>query len=144
MKLVIVSDIHGYQEKLKKVIELETNYDCIISCGDNQIDTSSFEEVIFVKGNCDFNSYLDDEIILNLNGVKFLILHGHNEKVKYGYQKLIDYATGKKVNVVLFGHTHVKALFTKNDILFINPGSLGYNNSYTIYEDGKVTFKKVG
>ncbi len=146
MKLLITSDVHGDQEMLVEVIKRHQGIDYHLNAGDMCMDMNRLERyhIVSVKGNNDFGSDLPYFRLLELNGLKVLLTHGHLEHVKFGMERLKLKAKMMKAEVCIFGHTHQRYMMVDDGILFINPGSLGdYHRSYAIYEDGQVTFLEV-
>lgn len=142
MKILITADMHGNLELLDKIKE---SYDIHIDAGDTLIPEHvlDIKRIISVKGNSDYYSNLPMERLLTYDDKTFLVLHGHNFDVKYGLERLINYAKLKKVDYCIYGHTHIQSIFTKDDITFINPGSIiNKPLEYAIYEDGEITLKK--
>ena len=64
-----------------------------------------------------------DSLILEVNGHKLLLVHGHQQGVDYGYNKLGLDAKLKGASVALHGHTHIPVFEQRGDFTFINPGS---------------------
>ena len=52
-----------------------------------------------------------------------MLTHGHSERVKNGLIPLLVEAQVKKVQVVLFGHTHVPLIVEDSGVLLVNPGT---------------------
>ena len=143
MKLLITSDVHGSKERLEEVIRKHKNIDYHLNAGDICLDPIVYEKyhIILVKGNNDFFSSEPLFRILDLNGVKIYLTHGHKEHVKYGLEKLLLNAQIHEANLVIFGHTHQKYLKIDPQITILNPGALGdYHKSYAIYDEGQITF----
>jgi uncharacterized protein len=90
-----------------------------------------------VRGNCDLpdvRRVLPPKSVLELNGLKLGLMHGqggHDETLR-----LIKAEYQGKVDIALFGHTHIPFHHRDNGTLFFNPGSLTNNrdgkNSYGI------------
>ena len=93
-----------------------------------------------VKGNCDFGSSLPVVEEFCVDGVRFMATHGHIYNVKYGLFDIDRAAREKKVDVVLYGHTHVAMDVVRDGIRFFNPGSLGFGGTFGVIEvkDGQV------
>lgn len=143
MKILITSDIHGNTDALNKIKE---TYDIHLDAGDSVIPEHilSIQNIISVRGNCDYYSTLPKERVLTYDDAVFLIIHGHQLDVKYGLKRLIDYAKQKKVTHVIYGHTHIQHIKTIDGITLINPGAvMNKPIEYAIYEDGKVELRKV-
>ena len=144
MKLLITSDVHGHFDLLKEVIQKHKDVNYHLNAGDMCLDDkiSVQYHIITVKGNNDFRSNHPYDRILNLEDKIIFLTHGHHEHVKFGMERLKLKAKLLKANICVFGHTHDRYLFVEEGILFINPGALGDQKSYAIYENGQVTFMK--
>ena len=157
MKVLVKSDIHGASEKLKIVLDFATNenIDKIIVLGDifnnyyeltvasKEISTLFWQhanKLIMVRGNCD-STYdqtllpvgLLDHYETVINGIRCYFHHGH----------LI---TNYSISIKLYanGHTHVDKLEKINDVIFLNPGSIGRprdysNGSFAIISENAIT-----
>ncbi len=146
MKLLLTSDVHGNYKNLEEVIKKHPDIAYHLDAGDMCLDHHilSKYQIRTVKGNCDFGSSAPKQIIIELDGLKVLIIHGHYQHVKFGLARLKLKAKLEGVNLCLFGHTHQRSLSVDNSIMFVNPGSLGdYHQSYAIYDNGQVTFYKL-
>ncbi|MDI6619611.1 MAG: metallophosphoesterase [Clostridiales bacterium] len=129
MRIGVFSDTHGDTYALKKAIEKTGEADLLIHLGDYCRDAESVSkelkrEIICVKGNCDFNPYVKTDKIITVEGKRILLTHGHKYSVKYDYTDICFKAIEEKVDAVFFGHTHFAEAFEKDNILFLNPGSL--------------------
>ncbi len=131
MKILVLSDTHMILKNLDTVLDYENgNFDKIIHLGDCVSDVNHIKnlcpdkEIFSVCGNCDFTSSEKEYDILDINGVKIYICHGHKHDVKFDYLDIIEFSKSLNVNICLFGHTHYPELFYKEGILFLNPGSL--------------------
>ena len=78
-----------------------------------------------MSGNCDFDMLSESEKIIEVEGKKILLCHGHTYNVKAGYLNLEMAARQKGVDVALFGHTHKVFYDNHNGIVMMNPGSIG-------------------
>lgn len=128
MKIGVLSDTH----KITKYIDMAIGYlkdcDLIIHAGDNfsdskYIHTMTKVGVIGVKGNCDFED-IEEEILFEVEGCNIFVCHGHNYNVKYGLSRLESEAKYLGADIVIFGHTHIPLNITRDNILFLNPGSV--------------------
>lgn len=143
MKLLITSDVHGRLDDLKCVVEKHKDCDLHLNAGDMSLDPRYYEflNIITVKGNNDFGVDLPLERIIEKDGCKILLIHGHKESVKFGLTRLKLKAKILGANIVIFGHTHQKYMEMDQGILFINPGALSDGHrTYAIYENQTVTF----
>ena len=165
MKYLVASDIHGslfYTKKLVEIIKLE-KIDKLILLGDlyyhgprnplsfeyNPKEVSnilnSYKDIIHVvKGNCDAEV---DEMIsefkfykiikMNICGKRMAFTHGHI----YNIDKPLD-----DIDILIYGHFHTGYIKEKDNIIYINSGSLSLpkndtKNSYLITEDNTIYLK---
>lgn len=129
MLIAVVSDTHRYETYIKKVQECIKNADILIHLGDNIDDaeeiTKKFKgKVYIVRGNCDFSSKYPREDIIEVEGKKIFITHGHLYSVKTTLTNI--FYKGKEVmaDVVLFGHTHESLVVEEEGMIIMNPGSV--------------------
>ena len=106
MIIGVISDTHRYVWAIEKTLEKMKDVDMIIHLGDNVQDVKEIEKyfkgrIIYVKGNCDFYSEVPNDIIETIEGMKFLITHGHRYEVKYNIDKLKERAEEVGADVVL-------------------------------------------
>ena len=130
MRIGVLSDTHGRQLSLKRALKSMGDIDLLFHLGDYTRDAMYIQNtkkipVIYVRGNCDYSCNSPYYEVYNIGSKKIFVTHGHLYNVKYGYEGIIMKGRDMKVNVVLFGHTHVPTIFEKYGILFINPGSAG-------------------
>lgn len=129
LRFLVFSDTHGLREPMRELYKLYPN-DGIIHLGDYiadarwLMDYTGGHPVYQVKGNCDYAAAGPEEQLLELGGVKFLLMHGHRYQVKSGYGGALAEAKRQGAQVLLFGHTHIPFLEERDGILMMNPGSL--------------------
>lgn len=148
MHALIISDSHGRANDVMKAVEL-TKPDAVFHLGDGRNDCRGFGllysdiELFCVSGNCDFSGHLEASRIVNIEGVRIFMTHGHPFKVKLGLQPLVNYAKKYKADVVLYGHTHVRDHDIHDGMIVINPGSLGYSGTYGVLTivNGEVSYE---
>ncbi len=131
---IVFSDVHGDYASFEKLLTFASKNDGLFFAGDGNIFFSTIEKkenYHVVKGNCD--QFGIDEKIIDIDGVKILLVHGHNQGVKSGYLTLQLYAKEKACNVVIFGHTHIPFISQEEGILMINPGSCSYYSETKTY-----------
>lgn len=129
MRILIVSDTHGKHENLEKVLYGEGPFDLMIHLGDAEISPEELEElakcpVEVVAGNMDWHSPLPLEKIIEVEGDRILICHGHRSHVNESLMWLEYRARELEVDMVMYGHTHVPYLDICEDLTILNPGSL--------------------
>jgi putative phosphoesterase len=131
VKILVVSDTHGaIIESVVNPLKAEENVDVLIHCGDKYRDAEKLSQMLRIKrmfrvpGNCDFDFGNKEKILLlDIEGKHLMITHGHIHHVKDGLERLKQYAAEKKVDAVLFGHTHIAHDEVDRGILYFNPGS---------------------
>ena len=126
LKILVVSDSHGREERVNKLLSSE-DFDYFFFLGDGLKDLGTMIEhphTVAVRGNCDFFSRHDDTAVIEMAGVKFLLTHGDRFHVKSTLIPLIDEAKYRGVDVVFYGHTHRFNDETIDDIRYINCPSL--------------------
>lgn len=131
MKVLVVSDTHGKDENLEKVLEKVRPIDALIHCGDvegreDYIAALAECPVYMVAGNNDFFTDLEREIEVDMGGHRLMITHGHYYGVNMDLSMLMDEARSRKKDIVFFGHTHKPALVRHGAVTAVNPGSLSY------------------
>lgn len=131
MKVLIVSDTHGYNANMVKAIEKEKPFDLLVHCGDVSMTAEELSDyvdcpVYVIAGNNDFFYNLKSQEIFRLYDHTVLLIHGHRQDVHYGVDRLLYKALESDTDIVMFGHTHVPYIDEADGVTFINPGSLTY------------------
>lgn len=131
MKVLIVSDTHGSNNRYLELLERWKNLNLIIHCGDVEgseylISKATDCKTVIVQGNNDYFSDLPREIVIEIGKYKAMVTHGHPYYVNRGHDFLIREARKRKVDMVIYGHTHRPVIEKINGILILNPGSLAY------------------
>lgn len=136
MKLLVLSDSHRYLDNARNVIKkIGTKMHCVIHLGDHEDDAKELElefpklAFYYIKGNNDFGGSAPFEQMLNFEGKKFLLTHGHRQQVHWGYTNIYYWAKEKGADAVFFGHTHMPCNERAEDILLFNPGSISLPRS---------------
>jgi len=130
VRVCLVSDTHRFRHELFIAVKAVQPVAAVLHAGDEATDAAWLAEriqcpVYGVSGNWDTPTELyPGERVLELSGVPIYLTHGHQLHVKDGLEALADRARALGVNVVIFGHTHAAMAVQRDDIVFINPGSL--------------------
>lgn len=131
MKILIISDSHGFTSRLEKILLLEHSADVILHLGDGGKNLDEFNDLVsskpvyIVKGNCDYSVYdYPDRIISSVGNIRFYACHGHLLSVKESLLSLVYAARENKCKIAFFGHTHVPYYDMHEDISLFNPGSV--------------------
>ena len=144
MRAVVISDSHGNVGACEKAIEAIGDIDMIIHLGDIARDVDYIEavydtvKVCSVIGNNDFLRRGNSEAVIDFDGHKIFICHGHTQSVSSGTQRLEDETRRRGCEAALFGHTHVPVLKNSDGIMVLNPGSVsrprGCRPSFAVLE----------
>ncbi len=131
MKILIVSDTHGYNETMYSVIRKESPFDMLIHCGDIEREYDRLRAKVdctlhVVAGNNDYDPDLDRIKIIDIGNYRAVITHGHRYHLYSGYDPLFYLAAENHADYVIFGHTHVPVIHEEGPVTLINPGSLAY------------------
>lgn len=145
MRAIVLSDSHNNVSACEAAISASGKLDLIIHLGDIARDTDYLEalyyptKVLSVLGNNDFLRQGDYERVIDFDGHKIFICHGHTLGVRTGTDRLEAMARQKGCEAALFGHTHQSCLKKRDDgFLILNPGSVsqprGGKPSFAILE----------
>jgi len=120
-----------------RVIPRLRGLDALVHLGDGADDARLIAEaanlpLFQVAGNGDFTQ-LPGERIEVFSGVRTLLTHGHNYRVKHSLLRLALRAREAEAALVLYGHTHIAAVDMAQGAVIINPGAL-MNGRYAVIE----------
>lgn len=144
-KLLVMSDNHGVLENVERILEENKgNYDLSIHLGDCQFQERYMRMTFdyYVAGNHD--DFRDKELIVDIEGVRVAMLHGHT--LGYGLfgnkNNFVSFGKAVGAQLVLHGHTHIADEITEDGVTVVCPGSTdssrkGYNSYAIITIDGK-------
>ncbi|HWT75255.1 MAG TPA: metallophosphoesterase [Mobilitalea sp.] len=129
MKVLIISDTHGRNLDVLRVVEKVSPIDLLIHLGDFEGGEEYIKSIVpchteMVSGNNDFFSRLPKEKIIKIGKYTVMLTHGHRYGVNYSTYDLREAASRHQANIVMFGHTHVPMIDMNDDVWAINPGSL--------------------
>ena len=137
MRIIVISDSHGFEEGIRQVLNRRRGADLLIFLGDGYRDLEAirYETNIPVKavaGNGDFfcNAPLTEQMVLE--GKRFFCTHGHMYHVKFGTENLIKAAKEQNTDILLYGHTHIVQNTYEDGMYILNPGSLKQGSFATI------------
>lgn len=131
MRILVISDSHGKNDDVKRVIEQVGKIDMLIHLGDVERNAGYVQELAkcethIVLGNNDFFMDLPQQKSLEIAGKRVFITHGHRFYVNYGVDKLREYALENEYDIVMFGHTHRPYLEIGDKVTILNPGSISF------------------
>lgn len=161
MKIGVISDTHGSYQQTKKALDALGACDYILHLGDvlyhgprNPV-YPSYEpaklaeylidkSITYIRGNCDAD--VDEMVTQQDISHKERLLHWGDQVIYavHGYEESLDDRIEKAktlgANVLMFGHSHIKSIETRDGLTIINPGSTTLPKdgscSYAVYEDG--------
>ena len=137
MKILVLSDSHYNTYNMENVISsLYDEIDMVLFLGDCCEDIIKMEELYpdieyhYVVGNCDMRILNPTELLIEVEGKRIFLTHGHYYGVKYNSGEIKFIAEENNVDICLHGHTHNPYKKIDNNILYFNPGSIAYPRGY--------------
>ncbi|MBQ4561717.1 MAG: metallophosphoesterase [Clostridia bacterium] len=138
MRILVFSDSHNNDGNMKQALELNRGrFDLCIHLGDGcrefELLSEEYPTIPFVtvdgNGEDFFGSKRLTETVLDLEGKRIFITHGHRYNVKFSTTSLEYRAVEKECDVALYGHTHIPDNRYIPDIMgrtlyVFNPGSI--------------------
>lgn len=130
MKILIVSDTHKKNENYFTVLQMHKP-DLVIHCGDSEGSEYALTQaadcpVQMVSGNNDFFSSLPRELEFAIGEYRVWVTHGHNYYVSMGNETIKKEAIARRIDIVMYGHTHRPVIDIDDEVIALNPGSLSY------------------
>jgi putative phosphoesterase len=147
MRVLVISDTHGYLAAARRVIKERGPWDHIIHLGDSALDAITLAaelqiDILAVPGNNEHAPWTGhhQELLFDLHGLRFLALHGHeldlnpwDSSLEKKLAHLARRGRNQNATVVLFGHTHVPLIRRIDDVLLVNPGAMGAGDQRKTY-----------
>jgi putative phosphoesterase len=132
IRVAVISDTHGSFRHLPAAVQALGQVDWLLHAGDHLRDAPRVaaalgvpaERVRAVVGNCCYPETEPAEVVAEIGGVKFLLVHGHKHGVKTGVERMHWAAQEAGARVAVFGHSHVPVNVDWGGVLLFNPGSL--------------------
>ncbi|MCD8376814.1 MAG: YfcE family phosphodiesterase [Oscillospiraceae bacterium] len=130
IRILFFSDAHGQTERMLAAAARE-HPDEALYLGDCLRDFDALRrafpnlETQVVPGNCDGPTGLEDALLLEREGVRLLLGHGHRWQVKVGLERALGAARDARADVLLFGHTHAALCEKRGSLWLLNPGTVG-------------------
>ena len=147
MRILVFSDTHKSIDECIVTINNIPGVDMVLHAGDHCSDAKELQKafpeipVKFVKGNCDFSD-APVELLVEAEGKRIFITHGHmyNVKSEYNYDAIKERGKELNADVIVFGHTHIPYNEKFADFAVLNPGSIKYGRTYGVIEveNGKI------
>lgn len=128
MRVLVVSDTHGRLGAVQHVVGQLGDVDLILHAGDHYRDCDNLAYMLEipargVMGNCDFPGDGPHEELLEIEGHKIFMVHGHRHGAKQGTEAILLRAKELGARVAIYGHTHIAELKCEDGIILLNPGS---------------------
>lgn len=134
-RVIAVSDSHGDARGLQTAFEQARRHgpiDAAVFLGDGLDDFETVRQLpsmrntvcYAVRGNNDWGSCEEGEIVFQVGGVRFYACHGHQRYVKFGLDRLWYAAREREAQVALYGHTHREKIDLEYGVTLINPGAV--------------------
>jgi putative phosphoesterase len=129
MKILIVSDSHGKNFFLERVIEKVQPIDLLIHLGDFENNEEDIKliapcRVEMVSGNNDYFTRIERDKVITIGNYTVFLSHGHRYGVNFGTERIQDAAMQLGADIVIFGHTHRPLIDLSGNVWAINPGSI--------------------
>ena len=141
MKILVVSDTHGNNAVLDKLVKIHPDCDLYLHAGDSESDEQSLFPFRTVRGNCDYFTTANERLLINTPKGYLLMQHKPNIPS--------DIISEYDVKIFIHGHTHIRRYEIINNLIILNPGAMSYSRdkydcSYAIVtidnDDAKVNF----
>ncbi len=130
MKILVFSDSHGDVQHMADAVASDRP-DRVLHLGDVEPDARAlgrqFPELPIDKvcGNCDGRRPdLAEEQVVEIDGRRILMMHGHTRNVKLGMGQAVWAAREAEADILLFGHTHEAFCEYQHGLWIMNPGSI--------------------
>ena len=135
MKIGVMGDSHGNIGYVRQAAEymMEAEVEYIIHLGDDYYDARILDNlptnVIKVPGVYEAiyqDASVPNRLVEDIAGLKVLITHtkdSHRNDLPQD-ERPEDYIASRKVDIVLFGHSHSFCARVKGGVLMVNPGHL--------------------
>lgn len=127
-RLGVLSDTHGDVIAIRDAACAMGEVNALAFLGDCVSDLAAIRgafnvPIYAVAGNCDMFCDEPRESVIELEGKRLLLCHGHHWRVKLTYQLLCYHALELKCDAALFGHTHSSYSGYDGGVLLFNPGA---------------------
>lgn len=137
--VVVVSDSHGNRAAFGRLAAVLAESDYIIHLGDTSGDGGALRKAYpsktyLLNGNCDPLRLGENELTLDIEGVKIFACHGDRYGVKSGLCRLACRAEEVGAGIALYGHTHDPREDSVGAVTLFNPGTLSrYSRNTYLY-----------
>ena len=130
-RIAVVSDSHANFRYVGAMRARLGKIDWLLHAGDHFQDAERVARNLGVEpscvravvGNCDYPHVQPAEQMIDMDGMRILMTHGHLFGVKDSYHRVYYRARELGARVAVFGHTHLPVLKDDGLVLLLNPGS---------------------
>ncbi len=136
LRISVFSDTHGNIKDMREAVVRFSPLDKIVHLGDGVRDGGMVarEAAIHfhgVRGNEEYGTDLPEVVLLEAEGWRLLLTHGHQMNINPYYPKdvweqdlrdMAAWVKEKGADALLFGHAHTPVLQRVNGIILCNPG----------------------
>lgn len=127
--VIVLSDTHGNRRAIDGLDGVLSEANIIVHLGDTSSDGAYIRskypnKTYVINGNCDPMKVGEDELVLDIEGIKIFATHGHMYGVKYSTEKLVYRAKELGCGVALYGHSHHATEEQIGGVLTVNPGCM--------------------
>ena len=140
VRIAVFSDTHGDVDHMERVVRRERP-DLVLHLGDLCRDFEALQARMprqtmqNVCGNCDGFSLTPDQRVLQAEGKRILMTHGHRYHVKETLYRAQLAAREAQADILVFGHTHIPLCQEVDGLWMLNPGSCqGRRGTYGLLE----------
>ncbi|WP_456275811.1 metallophosphoesterase family protein [Bacillus sp. AK128] len=149
MKIIVLSDTHlpkKAKELPAKLIDEIKTANHLLHLGDWQsvdvyLTLKGMIKIDGVAGNVDdvdIVTLLGYQKIVSFNGINIGLVHGHLGKGKNTEERAYNTFSSNKVDLILFGHSHIPIYKIVNGVTLFNPGSPTDKRRHPLYSFGVI------
>lgn len=142
MEFIVLGDNHRDSDVLEAILRNHPQAKAFIHTGDSEMLPEAMKSFQGVSGNCDNYGLYPMERVVDVEGIRVYIEHGHNLPYGDRVNALVEKAKARSCSVACMGHTHVFIDKVVDGVQVINPGSLHYNRDGTPQSYAQVIIKE--
>lgn len=141
MQIICVSDSHGRNEVFSILREKHPLANAYICCGDTESSPEYLDGFVSVQGNNDMYYDYPKRLVIELEGLRILVMHGDRIPPMQLSERLSEYAIAEDCQLMCFGHSHIFSVEEKNGVTLVNPGSIYHNRDFTLPSYAIITYE---
>ncbi len=127
MEFIVCSDNHGSSKTLDALRKNYPEVTLKIHCGDSEMPPEALDSFLSVNGNCDYMNFFPNDRIIEFEGIRIYVTHGHLLQRSDPLYDLAIRAQAYGCEMACTGHTHRFIDEVIEGVRILNPGSLAYN-----------------